>query len=104
MVQGRKPNYERRRQTRKLREQGLPHAEIGKILGVGSKAVTLMLTKSGSPVKAWVRCCQCGVEITQIQVRITNGPAHCLKCLKKEVKPPFGTRLRAYRVANGLTP
>jgi DNA-binding XRE family transcriptional regulator len=104
MEKGRKPNYERRRQARKLREQGLSRAEIGKIMGVGSKAVTLMLAKSGGPVKAWVRCCQCGVEITQVLVRITNGSAHCLKCLKKEKKPPFGTRLRAYRVVKGLTP
>jgi hypothetical protein len=30
MPQGRKPNYERRRPARKLRERGLSHAEIGK--------------------------------------------------------------------------
>jgi DNA-binding XRE family transcriptional regulator len=73
-------------------------------MGVGSKAVVLMLTKSGGPVKAWIRCCQCDLDIAQIQVRVTNGLAYCLKCLKKEDKPPFGRRLRAYRVAKGLTP
>ena len=104
MVQGRKPNYERRRQARKLREQGLSHAEIGKIMGVGSKAVTVMLTKSGGPVKAWIRCCQCWVEISQILVRVSSRPTLCLSCLKKEDKPLFRTRLRAYRAAKGLTP
>lgn len=96
MVRGRKPNFERRRQARKLREQGLSHAEIGKRMGVGSKAVVLMLTKSGGPVKAWVRC-QCGVNIAQIQVRVTNGLAYCLKCLKKEDKPPL------WQTAKGLS-
>jgi transposase len=106
MVQGRKPDYERRRQARQLREQGLSTAKIGKIMGVGARAVTAMIARSrGGPIlRAWIRCCQCGTNIARISVRFDTGPAHCLSCLKKKKKPLFRERLIAYRLAKGLTP
>jgi DNA-binding XRE family transcriptional regulator len=106
MVQGRKPDYERRRQARQLREQGLSTAKIGKLMGVGTRAVTAMIARSrGGPIlRAWIRCCHCGADIARLSVRFDTGPASCLACLKKEKKPLFRNRLIAYRLAKGLTP
>jgi DNA-binding XRE family transcriptional regulator len=106
MTQGRKPNYERRRQARQLREQGLPPDKIGKIMSVGANAVRAMIARSlGGPVlRAWIRCCHCGTDIARLSVRFDTGPAHCLSCLKKKKKPLFRERLIAYRLAKGLTP
>jgi DNA-binding XRE family transcriptional regulator len=106
MTQGRKPDYERRRQARHLREEGLSTAKIGKIMGVGTRAVTAMIARSrGGPIlRAWVRCCHCGADIARLSVRFDTGPALCLPCLKKKKKPLFRERLIAYRLAKELTP
>src|SRR5262245_29311655 len=106
MTQCKKPNYERRRQARHLREQGLSTAKIGKMMCVGARAVTAMLARSrGGPIlRAWIRCRRCSADIAKLSLRSGSWPALCLACLKKQKRPLFRERLLAYRLAKGLTP
>jgi DNA-binding XRE family transcriptional regulator len=106
MVQGRKPDYEKRKQARRLHQEGLSTTKIGKIMGVEAGAVTAMLARSrGGPIlNAWIRCRRCDADIAKLSLRSGSWPVLCLACLKKQKRPLFRERLLAYRLSKGLTP
>jgi transcriptional regulator with XRE-family HTH domain len=106
MVQGRKPNLKRRERIWRLRAAGLTLSQIGKRLGVSRQAVHNMLqgiersrTRSRS-----VPCAACGQAIVSAGALPSDAAtALCLDCLGKRPEAPFGQRLKAYRLAAGLT-
>jgi DNA-binding XRE family transcriptional regulator len=82
-------------------------AAIGQQMdGITKQAVSLLLAAHG-PVAVppvVVRCAQCqGVITTGASLRRQCRPALCLDCLAPHPFAPFGTRLRAFRLAAGLT-
>ena len=63
MVQGRKPNWERRRRILKLRERGLSLPEIGRRLGVTFQCVDRTLRRMAGEQPRSVPCAGCGEDI-----------------------------------------
>jgi transcriptional regulator with XRE-family HTH domain len=106
MVAGRKPNLERWRQVEELRAAGLSLSEIGRRLGITRQAVQGMLRyidKTKTRVRS-VPCCACGRDIVSAGALSSGrGAALCLACLAQRPDAPFGQRLKAYRLAAGLT-
>jgi DNA-binding XRE family transcriptional regulator len=104
MVQGRKPDLKRRRRVAALRARGLSLTAIGRTLGVSHQCIQEMLQRMANPRVLSVPCCACGRSI------ISDGAlpgdkdtALCLPCLAARPKAPFGQRLKAHRLAAGLT-
>jgi transcriptional regulator with XRE-family HTH domain len=105
MVQGRKPDLKRRQQVVALRARGLSLLAIGRALGVSRQCVQQILRrmKQPPPVPS-VACCGCGCAIISAgALRSDAGKALCLRCLRKSPDVPFGQRLKALRLAAGLT-
>jgi transcriptional regulator with XRE-family HTH domain len=89
----------------RLREQGLTAAEIAARLGVGRAAVSNMLRRMGRGGALPVRCPDCGATVLAAQhpgSRQQRAPP-CLPCLAKRPDATFGVRLKAHRLAAGLT-
>ncbi len=104
MSSGRKPNEERRRLMTRLRAKGLSLQAIGERLGVSRQCVQQTLKVVDGSRLVSIRCRECGSEITLLRsVADNNGPVWCLACLAKHPKATFGQRLKAYRLAAGLT-
>ncbi len=102
MPPGRPPDSQRRRQIAQLRAAGLTYMQIGKRLGISHQSVQQTLHVSGNARLVPVRCRKCGTVITRLRtVRDNNGPVYCLDCLPREAT--FGQRLKARRLANGMT-
>jgi transcriptional regulator with XRE-family HTH domain len=104
MASGRRPNRGRRREIAKLRGQGLSQAEIGRRLGVTRQCVqgTLRAMARG-PCRA-VPCASCGAAIASEGALPSDaGSAVCLPCLARRPAAPFAERLKACRLAAGLT-
>jgi transcriptional regulator with XRE-family HTH domain len=102
----RRMNVDKRRQAAELRAQGLTLREIGERLGVLPSAVSrwLRTSASGNPAPLPVRCCRCRSEIPEAPATSRIDPAAlCLRCLTLHPETPFGQRLKAFRLAAGLT-
>jgi transcriptional regulator with XRE-family HTH domain len=103
MVQGLKPDEARRQQVRELREHGLTLAQIGLRLGVTSQCVYGLLRPPKRRIIA-PRCPVCQGPLPEAGV---SGPrdatALCLPCLRQRPHTPFALRLKAVRLAAGLT-
>jgi DNA-binding XRE family transcriptional regulator len=106
---GRKPNpavQKRRERGTRLRPQGLSMAEIGQRIGDARQATWELLSNygQGRTPSGVITCCHCGKAITtgHDQLR-NNGPVPCLECLARRPQTPFGLRLKAFRMAAGLT-
>jgi DNA-binding XRE family transcriptional regulator len=102
MGSGRRPNFKRREEMARLRAQSLTFAEIGERFGVTGQCVitTLKLARKSFVVK----CRQCEKVIHTRHWNIKhNGPVLCMGCLAKTPDPPFRERLKAARLAAGLT-
>jgi transcriptional regulator with XRE-family HTH domain len=104
MVSGRRPDQRRRRQIAHLREQGLTQAEIGRRLGVTRQCVQIMLrAMARAPVRS-VPCAGCGAAIVSAGALPSDaGCALCLPCLAERPATSFARRLKACRLAAGLT-
>jgi hypothetical protein len=103
---GRRPNWTRRRQMVRLRDQGLTHVEIGRRLGVTTQCVQITLRKidRGAPRQAVVLCYACHQEAGRLERKGPKArPVLCLRCLEKLPATPWGERLLAHRIAAGLT-
>jgi DNA-binding XRE family transcriptional regulator len=102
---GRRRDEERRQQIAQLRAEGLTFAQIGQQLGVTRQCAQFLLKKSGRAVRVpGIACCACGREIGPWRGTSRNlSPVLCLACLAKNPAATPGQRLRAYRVAAGLT-
>ena len=104
-MSGNKPNLERRRQIAALRAQGFSLPQIRRRLGISKQCVheTLKVMHRPSPVRT-VPCSDCGAII--ISPGALPEDAHlalCLCCLAKRPDASFGVRLKAMRLAVGMT-
>ncbi len=91
----------------RLRAQGWTLEEIGARFGVSRQCVQtlLALAQRNAPAGPRPYCCQeCGQEIIQLAgPRQHNGQAYCLGCLEQHPEATFRQRLKAFRMAAGLT-
>jgi transcriptional regulator with XRE-family HTH domain len=102
MSRGRQPNPQRRRLIVKLRHTGLTYAQIGERLGISHQAVQQALQRTGNARLVPIRCKECQAIITHLRtVKDNNGPVSCLACLPDAAT--FGQRLKAHRLAKGMT-
>jgi DNA-binding XRE family transcriptional regulator len=89
-----------------LRAQGLTEAEIGARLGITRQAVHVLLTRYAQdkvPLTG-IRCWECGRLATAgYFTKKVNKHVLCLRCVERRPDTPFGTRLKAFRLAAGLT-
>jgi transcriptional regulator with XRE-family HTH domain len=103
---GGKPDLAKQRRVSELRSQGLTLAEIGRRLGLSRQLVHHHLKGAGMAGRRplLVRCSKCSAAITAGHHAVgRNHPALCLACLAKRPDSPFGGRLKACRLAAGLT-
>ncbi len=104
MVSGRKPDQERRRCVAELRRAGLTLQEIGRRLGITHQAVHYLLRARSRARPLEIRCAGCGAALDPAGALPRDaGSALCLACLAVTPGVPFGRRLKAYRLAAGLT-
>jgi transcriptional regulator with XRE-family HTH domain len=103
---GPRTNAATRRQVAELRRQGLTLAEIGRQLGLSRQLVHHHLKAAGLAGRGCgtVRCCACAAVIMTGHHRLErNVDPLCLACLAGRPDSPFGVRLKACRLAAGLT-
>jgi transcriptional regulator with XRE-family HTH domain len=89
-----------------LRSEGLTLEEIGGRLGCSRQAVWALLGNYGrEPVPyGLIRCCHCNRDVVRGSRTLrNNGPVSCLGCLERRRVTRFGERLKAFRVAAGLS-
>jgi transcriptional regulator with XRE-family HTH domain len=87
-----------------LRCSGLTFREIGERLGVSHQLVQHALKLSGNSRLVPICCRECKAAITQMRTAYDkNIPAWCLECLAKHPEAAFGQRLKAHRLASGMT-
>jgi transcriptional regulator with XRE-family HTH domain len=98
---GRKPNLERQRQAVALRAEGLTLRQIGGRLGVTHQRVSQLLGPCRSPAPR-LRCPRCRARLSPAagEARVALLCPACLAALPRET---FAQRLRACRLAAGLT-
>jgi DNA-binding XRE family transcriptional regulator len=89
-----------------LRAKGMTMAAIGKRLGLTKQAVHVLLTQHGqaqvppSPVP----CVRCGAVVTSGYFTLKqNRNVLCLACVERDPETQFGVRLKAFRLAAGMT-
>jgi hypothetical protein len=79
-------------------------AEIGRELGITRQRVQRVLKLTSTIRLVPIRCTECGKVITQLSgVAHNNRAVLCLACLAKHPQAKFGQRLKALRLAAGLT-
>jgi transcriptional regulator with XRE-family HTH domain len=91
---GRRPDLGRRRRAAALRAQGLSLAQVGRRLGVTKQAAAQLLR----PPPAWSMCPSCGKALPA-----DARGGRCPACVAADPGVPFPERLRAFRLAAGLT-
>src|SRR5947207_1215474 len=102
MARGRRPNLQRRRLIVQLRDTGLTYEQIGARLAISHQSVEQALRRTGNARLVPIRCRECQAVITHLRtVKDNNGPVYCLACLPGGAT--FGQRLKAHRLANGMT-
>jgi transcriptional regulator with XRE-family HTH domain len=104
MVQSRRFVKERRGKVAELRARGWTLAAIGRQFGISISAVRYLL-KSGPPLRRpAVACCACGAVIVSAGVlHQEEGSALCVACTKRRPGTTFDQRLKAFRLAAGLS-
>jgi transcriptional regulator with XRE-family HTH domain len=94
-----------RRRVEELRAEGLSRREVAARLGATPEQVghAELLARLGRPVVA-LPCRECGVTVATGPPTIrNNGAALCLACLARHPDASFADRLKAHRLAAGLT-
>jgi transcriptional regulator with XRE-family HTH domain len=106
MPSGRKPDLERRGQVLRLRDKGLTLHEIALRFGVSKQAIwSLLHTRPQRTAARAVACTGCRKMILSAgALRRDAAAALCLRCLAGSPEAPFGQRLKALRLAAGLSP
>jgi transcriptional regulator with XRE-family HTH domain len=99
------PDPERRREAARLRAEGLTLQQIAERMGCSRQAVHRLLAATGRlERKGFLRCRRCAAVVCRLRQGIWNTrPVLCLACLAKAPSAPFGERLRAFRLDQGLT-
>ncbi len=105
MPSGRKPNLERRGQVRELRERGLTLKQIAHRFGVSKQAIwSLLHDRPQRTAARAVPCTGCGAMIVSPgALRRDAAAALCLGCLRRRPAVSFAHRLKALRLAAGLS-
>ena len=101
----RKPNSRRHAEIARLRARGLTLADIGRRLGVSRQAVhDALALQQRSPALRLVPCAGCGASIASAGALDSDaGQALCLSCVARRPQLAVGLRLKAFRLAAGLT-
>jgi transcriptional regulator with XRE-family HTH domain len=105
MPAGRPPDLKRRRLIATMRAHGLSASAIGRALGVTYQAIQCTLRSIDNPKPPRTAACEgCGraIAFEGLLPRDQEG-ALCLPCLAERPKVPFGQRLKAFRLAAGMT-
>jgi transcriptional regulator with XRE-family HTH domain len=103
MPAGRQPDLDRYRRVAALHARGLPKPEIARQVGISPRRVAQILELLSLAPRS-VACCRCGVLIFSPGALLRDArQALCLPCLGRTPAAPFGQRLKAYRLAAGLT-
>jgi transcriptional regulator with XRE-family HTH domain len=107
MVRGRQPNLERRRRAAELRARGLTLAEIGREMHCTRQAVHHLLDcrpwQSRPRPRKTVACPGCRAALPLPRFAHAAPPTLCLPCLARRPRASFAQRLRAHRIAAGLS-
>jgi DNA-binding XRE family transcriptional regulator len=100
---GRRPKPGRRQRILGLRASGLKVAQIARRLEVAYQLVQYYLKTAGLR-RGVVRCRACGAEVATgpRTIELNRAPV-CLPCLANRPEAPFSERLKAHRLAAGLT-
>jgi hypothetical protein len=103
MPTGRQPDLGRYRRVAALHARGLPKPEIARRVGICRRRVGEILEVLALPPRS-VACCRCGALIVSPGALLRDArKALCLPCLGRPPAAPFGQRLKAHRLAAGLT-
>jgi transcriptional regulator with XRE-family HTH domain len=104
------PDLKRREQVAKLRAEGLSLRQIGERVGVSKQAVASLLKYAGlgtGPRRMVNLCGRCrnpvGPAVGSIGRFKHEEELTCVACVAKDRRAPFRVRLRAARLAAGLT-
>jgi DNA-binding XRE family transcriptional regulator len=103
---GRPIKHELRNKVVEFRQNGDSMAEIGKHLGVSKQRIHALLKTYGKRIvpRAKLLCQGCTGLIHKGDPRTWNRQiVWCLKCLKTMPEAPFSVRLKAFRLAKGMT-
>ncbi len=103
---GRRADGVRRRQAASLYARGLSLAQVGSRMGCSRQAVHQLLRAIGATTDrpVVVRCPRCGAVAGRLRATGSLPPSSlCLACLARAPDAPFADRLRACRVAAGLS-
>jgi transcriptional regulator with XRE-family HTH domain len=95
---------ERRRNVVELRAKGLSLSEIGRRLGISRQTVHATLESIRKAGQRVITCRECRMPIDPAGVLPRD--AHntlCLICMARGPEATFGQRLKAFRLAIGLT-
>jgi transcriptional regulator with XRE-family HTH domain len=105
MPSGRRPDVERRRRATRFRAGGMTLESIAQKLGVSRQAIWSLLNTRPQRTKARALTCRgCGALIVSAgALRGDAASALCLDCVEAEPDLSFGHRLKALRLAAGLT-
>jgi DNA-binding XRE family transcriptional regulator len=101
------PDEKRRKQIAALRGKGLTFQAIGDRLGVTRQCAHALFhqrnqTGSSYYVPPALRCRKCKAVIPRLAPSLRRAPVFCLVCVDR-YPSSFGERLRAFRIAAGLT-
>jgi len=107
MARGRTPNLERRRQAAALRARGLTLAAIGRAMHCTRQAVHHLLDcrprQSRPRPRKTIACPGCRAALPLPRFAHAGPPTLCLPCLARRPRASFAQRLRAHRIAAGLS-
>jgi transcriptional regulator with XRE-family HTH domain/DNA-binding CsgD family transcriptional regulator len=101
---GNTPDIDRQRRAAQLRAAGLTLQKIADRLGCSSQRAHEILGHQENARLVPICCQECGRKITRLRIAVEcNRSAWCLACLVKHPEATFGQRLKAHRLAAGLT-
>jgi hypothetical protein len=99
---GTKPDEAKRERARDLRGRGLSLGQIAKALGITRQGAHYLLAgRVPRQSRRPLHCPRCGRQFKAVGLPGEEGP--CVECLKGPGLVTVGDRVRAHRLAAGLT-
>jgi DNA-binding XRE family transcriptional regulator len=103
MGRARQLDGERYRKVAELRSWGWTLAAIGERFGLTYHQVHYILKVGPPPARPAILCCACGSAIAAARHPCDEGETHCVACVLRWPGATLGQRLRAFRLASGLS-